>query len=573
MEKPLFAATPGPTKPSTVEQAGEAGAEHSPGDGPLSLPLCLWAALPPLLAGVAIALALPFGGEGAREAVAATTVLAALGSFLAGRSLEQRMNRQIAALWALPMLAGSRRSARHHALRQFSDLVRELRTVLAFRQISEEKLATQARHDVLTGLANRALFGEKLATAAGDLHAGGGFSLLAIDLDRFKAVNDTFGHAMGDLLLGSVARRLQSCCRRDDVVARLGGDEFAVLLGGIAQPEDAANLAQRLVKTLSAPYVLDDKEVVIGASIGIALAPLDGTEPARLMEHADQALYRAKNEGRHGFRFFEPGIGQWAQAQLALREDLMPALIRHEFRLFFQPVVDLASGRIAACEAHLRWQHRTRGLVRAADFMSIAERSDAIEPLTEWMLGEACARAASWPDDVVLMVKIPPRLFTAAWLPRHLTQTLRHSGLPARRLELEVTETALFGTGPAAQVTIAAVKRLGVRVALERFGAGRSPFGYLRPFPFDEIKIDGSQIHGMAEDPQTRETVQATIRLGCHLGIGVVATGVATPEQIDFLRDNACPLAQGELLGAPLAAEEIDAQLDAFLLPAGTCAP
>jgi diguanylate cyclase (GGDEF)-like protein len=441
--------------------------------------------------------------------------------------------------------------------------------VQAFRRMADDLAGSRARvrhqalHDGLTGLPNRLLLQERLGQAlaharrGGTGAAGGGaVAVLCLDLDRFKPVNDTLGHAVGDALLCAAAERLRGHVREEDTVARLGGDEFAILQAGVAQPEGAGALARRLVEALGQPFEVDGHQLVVGASVGIALAPGDGADPDDLLKKADMALYRAKADGRGTFRSFEPGMDAKLHARRLLELDLRKALASGGFELHYQPLVDLRTGAIAAFEALLRWPHPSRGMVPPAEFVPLAEEVGLIVPLGEWVLHRACEDAAGWPGEVRVAVNLSAVQFRGDALVPSVVAALAASGLPAERLELEITEGVLLQDGEATLATLRDLRALGVRVAMDDFGTGYSSLGYLRSFPFDKIKIDRSFVGELGASPDCEAIVRAVTGLGGSLGIATTAEGVETAEQLERLRAEGCDEAQGYHLGRPMPARE-----------------
>ncbi len=425
------------------------------------------------------------------------------------------------------------------------------------RQRVEKQALFLARHDALTRLANRVLFHERVEQAMAQVGRGAQAAVLCLDLDRFKAVNDTLGHPVGDLLLQAVADRMQACVREVDTVARLGGDEFAVVQVGLDDPDGAGLLARRLVDVISQPYDLDGHHVVIGTSVGVALAPHDGTRPDTLLKNADMALYRAKLEGRGTYRFFERDMDVKLQARRALELDLRAALVDGEFELFYQPLLDLASNAICGFEALIRWRHPTRGLVGPAEFIPVAEELGLIVPMGEWVLRQACTEAAAWPAGIKVAVNLSPIQFKSGQLVPTVIDALHRSGLPAFRLELEITESVLLQDNKATLATLHGLRGLGVRIAMDDFGTGYSSLSYLRSFPFDKIKIDQSFVRDLGAKPDSIAIVRAVAGLGASLGMMTTAEGVETHAQLVQLRSESCTEVQGYLLSRPCPASEV----------------
>ncbi|MGX9145391.1 putative bifunctional diguanylate cyclase/phosphodiesterase [Mesorhizobium sp. 128a] len=425
------------------------------------------------------------------------------------------------------------------------------------RRRADERMSHLAHYDTLTDLPNRSMFRERLDQALGETPATP-LAIFSLDLDRFKAVNDTWGHPAGDWLLKCVAERLRHSLRSDtDVVARLGGDEFAILQFNPKGTADAENLAKRIVSVISQPFRNKGRDMHVGISLGIALYPGDGKDADTLLKNADMALYRGKSEGRNVYRFFEPGMDALARARLALETDLETALKRQEFVLDFQPITNIASGEIVGAEALMRWNSPTRGLVAPDDFIAAAEDSGLIVPLGEWALKQACSVAAGWPHGMRIAVNVSAVQIRSADFARSVISALAVSGVPARRLELEITETVLMDESETVLKTLRQLRELGVRIALDDFGTGYSSLGYLRRFPVDKIKIDRSFIHDI-DNRDTAAIVRTIIGLGAELGITVTAEGVETEAQLDILRKAGCVEAQGFLIGVPSKATEIN---------------
>jgi diguanylate cyclase (GGDEF)-like protein len=382
-------------------------------------------------------------------------------------------------------------------------------------------------------------------------------AVICVDLDQFKNVNDTLGHPTGDKLLKVVSSRLRACLRDSDVVARFGGDEFAVLQLGLTGAQEASALADRIVKLISEPYDIEGQNIVIGASAGIALAPGDGETPDQLLKNADTALYRAKEDGRRIFRFFEPGMDARLRARRTLELDLRKALLAGEFELYYQPLVTLATGFISGFEALLRWHHPLRGMVAPGEFIPVAEEIGLIVPLGEWVLRQACADAAAWPDDLKVAVNLSPVQFKNVNLTEVVSAALASAGLPAARLELEVTESILLEKSTLNLATLHKLRALGVSISMDDFGTGYSSLSYLRAFPFDKIKIDRSFVSHLDEGRESLTIVQAIAQLGLSLCIPTTAEGVETEMQLEWLRQAGCTEMQGYLFSRPIPASEI----------------
>jgi diguanylate cyclase (GGDEF)-like protein len=424
---------------------------------------------------------------------------------------------------------------------------------------AEAQISHMARHDPLTDLPNRTLFREQMEHALSSVRRDEQLAVLFFDLDHFKQVNDSFGHSVGDDLLKAVARRLRECVRGTDTIARLGGDEFAVVqVGTHSQPTEAALLASRLVDVISAPYDLDDQRVVIGASVGVSIAPVDSSDPDQLMKNADMALYRAKADGRGTYRFFEPEMDARARARRLLELELRAALTNGEFELYFQSINDLHAHNIIGFEALVRWNHPTDGMIPLTKFLPLAEETGLIVPLGEWVLRKACSEAAGWSKDVRVAVNLSPAQFKNRNLATAVTLALSASGLRPDRLELEITEVVLVHDSEATLATLHILRGLGVTISMDDFGTGYPSLSYLRSFPFDRIKIDPSFVHQLATREDSMAIVRAVTGLGKSLGITTTAGGVDTPEQLALLRLEGCAEVQGQLFGPPRPAAEVE---------------
>jgi diguanylate cyclase (GGDEF)-like protein/PAS domain S-box-containing protein len=430
------------------------------------------------------------------------------------------------------------------------------------RKQAEARIAHMAQHDALTGLPNRVLFHQRLDAALAQLdHRGGLLAVHCLDLDHFKSVNDTLGHPIGDELLKLVADRLRGCTREPDTIARLGGDEFAVIQRDITHPREANDLAARLIAALSANYDIQHHEVVIGASIGIALAPSDGKAADILLRNADMALYRAKADGRGTSHFFEAEMDRRIQARRVLELDLRKAFANNEFDLHYQPLVNLHTDRISGFEALLRWHHPERGMVLPGEFIAVAEEIGLIGPLGEWVLRRACTEAARWPGEIKIAVNLSPAQFRTRGVVQAVLSALAYSGLPPHRLELEITESVLLGETEANLAILHQLREIGARISMDDFGTGYSSLSYLRSFPFDKIKIDRSFVRDLEKHPDCMAIIRAVAGLGASLGISTTAEGVETREQLERLRAEGCTEAQGFLFSAPRPAADVMALL------------
>jgi diguanylate cyclase (GGDEF)-like protein len=440
------------------------------------------------------------------------------------------------------------------------------------RREAEAQIAHMAHHDALTNLPNRVLLRERLDEALAHVERGGRIAVLYLDLDHFKSINDTLGHGIGDELLKQAALRLRGCLREGDTIARLGGDEFAIIQTDIASPSDAASLAARVRDALTAPYELDGHQVPADASIGISLAPDDTVDADQLLKNADMALYRSKADGRGTFRFFEPQMDERVRARRQLELDLRNAIVNSEFELYFQPVVNLARNEISACETLLRWHHPTRGMVPPAEFIPLAEETGLINQIGEWVLRRACLAAAAWPSDVAVAVNLSPVQFKNQNLALLIVSALADSGLPARRLELEITEAVLLQNNEPTLATLHQLRDLGVRVAMDDFGTGYSSLSYLRSFPFDKIKIDRSFINDIADKDESGAIVQAVTSLASRLNMATTAEGVETEAQLQMIQALGCTEMQGYLYSRPVPGIDLARLLSAHRPASGSAA-
>jgi diguanylate cyclase (GGDEF)-like protein len=425
------------------------------------------------------------------------------------------------------------------------------------RHQAETKIMHMARHDALTNLPNRVLFREKMEEA---LSRGEAFAVLFIDLDRFKGVNDTLGHPVGDELLCAVTKRLQMAVRGTDTVARLGGDEFAIIQVG-ARPNDASDLAGRIIEAISDTFHVKKNQVVIGTSVGIAMAPTDGCEPDQLLRNADMALYRAKSDGRGTYHFFQPEMDAQMQERHALELDLRKALLANEFELHYQPIVDLATGHVCGFEALARWNHPVRGMISPEVFIPVAEEIGLIAPLGDWVLKQACRDAVTWPGKLSVAVNLSAVQFRNPTLVLSVTAALGSSGLNPKQLELEITESVLLQDDRRVVDALHEMRDLGVRISMDDFGTGYSSLSYLRSFPFDKIKIDRSFIRELGKKNDCVAIIRAITRLASNLDMTTIGEGVETKEQLKILRAEGCTQAQGFLFSTPKPAAEIPAIL------------
>jgi diguanylate cyclase (GGDEF)-like protein len=425
---------------------------------------------------------------------------------------------------------------------------------------SEVKIEYMAHHDSLTDLANRVLLNDRLEQALGRVQREELVAVHHLDLDQFKAVNDTFGPPCGDKLLRIVAERLRGLVGETDTIARMGGDEFVIVQAIIADPAEATSLAQGVIDALSEPYDIDGQQAVIGVSIGISVGPGDGSNPDKLLRNADLALYRAKSDGRGTLRFFEPAMDLQMQTRRVMEQDLRKALPAGEFELHYQPVVNLASNEISGLEALIRWNHPTKGLISPATFIPLAEEIGFIVPLGEWVIRQACATAAQWPDDLHVAVNISAIQFRHPGLMQVIVGALAASGLSPTRLEIEITETVLLHNREATLAVLHQLRELGIRIAMDDFGTGYSSLTYLQSFPFDKIKIDRSFVKNVTENSSSLNIVRAVAALANGMGMTATAEGVETTEQLDRIASEGCTEMQGFLFSRPLPAAEIERQ-------------
>jgi diguanylate cyclase (GGDEF)-like protein len=425
------------------------------------------------------------------------------------------------------------------------------------RRRAEAKISHMARHDELTGLPNRRWLFEQIESRLAHLQRDQGFAVLCIDLDRFKTVNEALGRVACDKCLQEVAARLLACRSDGDAVARIGGDEFAIIIGDVTKATAVTTFAARVVETVSAPLDLDGHQVVVGASIGIALAPTDASDANQLLKSGDMALSRAKADGRGTYRFFEPKMDALMQARRMLMLDLRKALVDGELELYYQPLVNLATAEISGFEALLRWNHPARGLVSPLEFISLAEETMLIVPMGEWVIRQACREAARWPNHIRVAVNVSPVQFAKSNLAEVVTSALAWAGLPAARLELEITESVLLLDSDATLATLHQLRKMGVRISMDDFGTGYSSLSYLRSFPFDKIKIDRSFVHDAPSNEDSKAIIRAVIGLGASLAMTTTGEGVETREELDYLKREGCVEAQGYLFSEPRPAAEV----------------
>jgi diguanylate cyclase (GGDEF)-like protein len=426
------------------------------------------------------------------------------------------------------------------------------------RRAAEARIRYLARYDSLTGLPNRASFRTELERILARGADGSEHALLFVDLDQFKHTNDTLGHPCGDGLLCEVARRLKRIVRPTDMVARFGGDEFVVFQSLRAGKEEAAHLASRIIEAVSEVYEIEHHEILIGASIGIALAPRDATNADQLIKRADIALYSAKEDGRGMWRFFERDMDERAQERRSLEIDLRTALSEGQFELRYQPIIDLRRGRITSCEALLRWPHPDRGMVSPGEFIPIAEETGLITDIGKWVLVEACRECARWPEHTRVAVNLSPTQFRRADVCADVEHALKEAGLAPGRLEVEITESVFLQDTPVNLAMLQKLQEMGVRISLDDFGTGYSSLSYLQRFPLNKVKIDRSFLAGLEADGRSLVLLQGIARLSGELGMSVVVEGVETHEQLDLLaRQEHITEVQGFLFSPPVTARDV----------------
>ncbi len=440
---------------------------------------------------------------------------------------------------------------------------RALRMVGATLDITERKGS-----DPLTGLPNRALLLDRLTqTLALAEREQGPSAVLFLDLDRFKAINDSLGHAVGDELLRQAAERLRTAIRKEDTVARIGGDEFVILMAEIGDAENAAGIASKVLAALRVPFVIDEHELSVSASCGIAISPADGAEASVLLQRADTALYQCKADGGGGYRLFDREIDRRAHARLQLEQGLRRAIERGEFLLHYQAQIDLASGTLTGAEALVRWQHPEGRLVSPGEFIPLAEDTGYIGAIGEWVLREACTEALRWPRALRVSVNVSARQLTQLDFTATVREILDETGLPPGRLEIEITESAFMSDPARAIATLEELQELGIQIAIDDFGTGYSSLGQLKRLPLQRLKIDKTFVQDVPEDPNEVVIVEAILGLARQLDRIVVAEGVETEGQLAFLRERGCDEAQGYLIAKPVPAAEFRALLSGSTMP------
>jgi diguanylate cyclase (GGDEF)-like protein/PAS domain S-box-containing protein len=431
------------------------------------------------------------------------------------------------------------------------------------RKQAEEKIKSLAYHDGLTGLPNRLLFNDRLSIAVAQAHRlGQRLAILFLDLDRFKVINDSLGHGVGDRLLQDVAKRLLSTVREGDTVARLGGDEFTLLLPGVGRPLDLAKLAEKILDTLKQPFRIEENELFITASMGVSLYPEDGRDPETLVKNADTAMYRAKDQGRDNYQLYTAAMNATALERLGMETSLRKALAAREIEVHYQPLLDLRSGAVHGVEALLRWRHPERGLISPGEFIPLAEVTGLIIPLGKWVLSTACRQMKEWHDHghpgLTLSVNLSARQFQQPDLVDQITRVLDETGLAPRALDLEITESNAMQNAEATTQTLRALKTLGVRISIDDFGIGYSSLSYLKRLPIDTLKIDQSFVRDITTDPDDAAIVTAVIAMAHTLKLAVVAEGVEEEEQLAFLNTKECDRMQGFFFSRPLPPDECE---------------
>jgi len=440
---------------------------------------------------------------------------------------------------------------------------------ITVEKLAEERIRHMAHHDALTDLPNRLLLydriGQLVARARRDRRM---VAVLFIDLDRFKNVNDSLGHQIGDRLLQSVAERLTACTRESDTVARIGGDEFVVVVPDLNEQQDAGNVAQKVLEALSRPFRIFGHEVHITPSVGICAYPRDGEDVETLMRNADTAMYHAKGMGRNNYQFFTVEMNAAAQHRLALENDLRRALERSELTLHYQPQLDLQTGDIIGFEALARWRHPERGMVPPSQFIPVAEETGLIDRLGDWVLEQACAQAVEWQaagfPHLQVAVNLSAHQFRREEAAESVARVLAQTGLPPARLELEITESVLIQHAEQVLAKFKVLNDMDVQLSLDDFGTGYSSLSYLKRFPIDKLKIDQSFVRDISTDPDDAAIVTAIIAMAHSLGLEVIAEGVETKEQLAFLKLLGCDKAQGYYFSKPLPAEEFLALLHSW---------
>jgi diguanylate cyclase (GGDEF)-like protein len=424
-----------------------------------------------------------------------------------------------------------------------------------------------AYHDALTGLPNRPLFMDRLIVAVAQANrAGTNLAVFFLDLDRFKDINDSLGHSVGDTLLKAVAERMRRCVREGDTVARFGGDEFTLLIPRINSIEDTAKIAQKVIDALHVPFVIHERELFVTASVGVGIYPSDGLDPETLVRNADTAMYRAKDQGRDGYQLYAPAMNARALERLALENMLRKAISQEELVLYYQPQID-ASSRVVGVEALVRWRHPEMGLLSPGDFIGVAEMSGLIIPIGDWTLHTACRQLKAWQrqrrldDEFTVAVNLSARQFQQPNLVKAIREVVEETEISPSSLEIEITESNAMQNAENTIYTLRELKDLGIRISMDDFGTGYSSLNYLKRFPIDTLKLDQSFVRDVATDPSDAAIVSAVIQMAHSLDLKVVAEGVETREQLEFLRRQRCDIFQGFLFAPPLPTERLETYL------------
>jgi diguanylate cyclase (GGDEF)-like protein/PAS domain S-box-containing protein len=436
----------------------------------------------------------------------------------------------------------------------------------------EERLRYLAHHDPLTGLPNRTLFVDRLSRAISRAErTGRKVAVMFVDLDRFKIVNDTLGHDVGDGLLKVAAERFTSCLRRSDTIARLGGDEFAIIIEDVSSYDPVIPVVRKIIEAFTVPCEVEQRELSVNASIGIAMFPGDGRNVSTLLKHADIAMYRAKEHGGNGYRFYSAQMFTETEERLALETSLRRAIERDEFVVHYQPQLNLRTGEIVAVEALVRWQHPEYGMVPPMSFIPLAEETGLIAPIGDQILRKACLQTRQWHNEgiaISVAVNFSGRQFTRPDFAEHIAAILDDTKLPAEALEVELTESTLIGHTDANSRTLILLRDLGTRVIIDDFGTGYSSLAYLKRLPINTLKIDRSFVRDITQDKDDAAIVRAITTMSRALGIKAIAEGVETREQLSFLRECDCDIAQGYYLGRPMPADQLGRFLKVFAIPA-----
>ena len=425
------------------------------------------------------------------------------------------------------------------------------------RRSSEARIAHLAHHDALTDLPNRVLFMTHLQSSVSEARPERGCAIYCLDLDGFKHVNDNFGHSVGDQLLKGVATRLRAAIPELSMPARLGGDEFAILQTGVASHEQCDPIASRIIATLSQPFDIEGKSIIIGVSIGITLAPADGSDPDQLLRNADLALYKAKDDGKGTHRFFEGEMDRRLHDRRLLEVDMPKAITNGEFEVYYQPIVELRTRKVKSFEALIRWNHPERGQIMPARFIPIAEETGLILPLGEWVLRTACLQAAHWPKTIGVAVNLSASQFKSGKLIQLALNAIASAGLAPNRLELEITETLLLHDEPNTLAILRQLRELGIKISLDDFGTGYSSLAYLRKFRFDKIKIDRSFVQDMLLREDCRAIIRGVVSMARSLNITTIIEGVETKEQVEAAKADGCDDGQGYLFAKPMPMNEV----------------